>query len=308
MIIVILDASISAQVPMISCQVPHVPWWHLSVGIFAVLTGLAAVFMALRGELSRREKIIWIVCVTTLTFLELRMITWSDSDAKKETSYAECELQKNFQVIETGNQQQFQATMTSVGQVFDKTKQAASTATEAVDDMTGGKAFCYLSLLVEDGNRIDMVPKIVVLGNHPLHQVTMRVVDYQHAKDVSMNQAHTAYDLLQNQAAHLYMIGDISVEGTVIFVPNVAGINLDNSTDKNYNIEFHASNGAWTEFFRFHKVKSGSYHSVEDWAYAIKVQKMEADPSGGNPHLGKVLFQKVGGDYPRTDGKVDWGH
>lgn len=140
----IVPSPATVQAIPITCHLPHSPWWHLPVGIFAVLSGLAAVVVALRGELSRREKVVWIAGISLLTILELTMIMWNDSDAVKERTYAECELQRNFQTIESEDQKQFNATMSSVGKVFDKTKDAADTAKESVLSMTGADSYLVI--------------------------------------------------------------------------------------------------------------------------------------------------------------------
>jgi hypothetical protein len=130
------DHPLAVQAVTITCQVTHAPWYHLPVGIFAVLTGLAAAVMSLREKSSWKWKGAWLFAIFLLTAAELRMIVWSDSDAAEERAYAACE-----------NQQQFQNTMSGVGQVFDKTKLAADTATQAVKEITGGDSWGWVSLI-----------------------------------------------------------------------------------------------------------------------------------------------------------------
>ena len=137
----------------ISCHAPSsAPWFHLPVGVFAILTGCAAAIAAFRVEkMQKGERAAWVIVFALFTAAELRMIVWSDVDAKKEREYSECEVQRHFQEIERENQQTFQQTMCEVGKVFGKTTQAADSirgvatlAKQSLEDITGGISYAYL--------------------------------------------------------------------------------------------------------------------------------------------------------------------
>src|ERR1039458_253920 len=114
----VLDSARSAT---ISCPTGSTPWFHFPVGIFAVLTGCAAAVAAFRvGAMGNKERAGWVLVFALFTAAELRMIVWSDADAKNERNHSECVLQQNFQVIERENQQTFKETMCGVEKVFDK--------------------------------------------------------------------------------------------------------------------------------------------------------------------------------------------
>jgi hypothetical protein len=140
-----LDPLVS-NVILRNCQEPHAPWWHLPVGLFAVSSGLFAALMAFRiGKLRVVETAAWILLIAFCTLAELRMIVWGDADAAEERKYAACETEKSFQIMETESQRQFQATISGMGQVFDKTKLAADTATEGVRSITGGDSWGWVT-------------------------------------------------------------------------------------------------------------------------------------------------------------------
>lgn len=159
-----------------TCIALQVPWYHLPVGVFAILAGFAAVLMALRENLSRREKILWIVAVSLLTVGELRMIVWSDTDAKRERDYSECQLKNNFQTIQDKNQRAFDQTMCRVNQVFGKTEDAADTATHAVNAITGGNSFGFV-VPQPWGVKIPLV--VWNHGDEPLTGVTITIARTQ---------------------------------------------------------------------------------------------------------------------------------
>lgn len=128
----------------LTCHALQIPWYHIPVGIFSVAAALAAVVMAAKDDAGRGWKGFWLVLIFAFTAAELRMIIWSDSDAKNERDYSTCELQKNFQTTQKENQKDLDQTMCQVNQVFGKTKEAADTATKAVNEITGGNSFAYV--------------------------------------------------------------------------------------------------------------------------------------------------------------------
>jgi hypothetical protein len=135
------------EVVPIQCLAPNHPWWHPPVGIFIAIAGSLGVVLVLVRDIrkmSRWEKVIWIAAIAVLTISELRTIIASGQDAEKQKVYDECILEQNFQTIESESQHQFSSTMDGVNKVFAKTEEAADTATNAVNQITGGKAFAYL--------------------------------------------------------------------------------------------------------------------------------------------------------------------
>jgi hypothetical protein len=107
----VLDPPSAAPAVTIVCQMPHAPWWHLPAEIFAALSGLAGVILALRGEMKPREKVIWIAGISLLTVLELGMIMSSDRDAEKNREYAMCLELQQFQGVLTAENTDFAATV-----------------------------------------------------------------------------------------------------------------------------------------------------------------------------------------------------
>ena len=167
----VLDSMRSAT---IACQAPSSPWYHMPVGIFAVAAGASAAAMAIKENARWMWKGAWLLMVFVLTAAELRMIVWSDADAKKERGYSECQLEQNFQTIERENQEAFSETICGVGRVFQKTEQAADKATVAVNNITGGQSFAYLLPQPVDGAEGYSV-NVFNDGKNVLTGVTVRV-------------------------------------------------------------------------------------------------------------------------------------
>jgi hypothetical protein len=287
----------------ITCQSPHAPWWHIPVGIFAVLSGLAAVAVALSGELSRREKVIWILGISVLTLLELRMIIWSDADAAKERAYAECELQKNFQQIETDSQMQFDQTMSGVGKVFTKTEQAADTAREGVNTITGGDGFSYIDLaeMFTRGRHSDQIGTMLEVRNAKIvWHVSMRVLDYQAFKKDSekLSGGDIESGQMLNLDAVTTYLGDLKDGPTPLF--NSIGINKAYQADRDYIIQFWALNGAWNE--EIHSRTVGG-----KMVKAIRVARLVFPKDWDTAKVTfKPLYERVDEKYPRTNGQVGW--
>ncbi len=125
-----LSYLLEAAKESITCQPFHAPWYHVPVGVFAVLTGLAAAVMAIKEKASWRWKGAWLVAIFLFTAAELRMIIWSDADAAREKEYASCLVEKDFQGIEDQDQKQFEATTTSLGKSLETTNRLLTSAEE----------------------------------------------------------------------------------------------------------------------------------------------------------------------------------
>jgi len=276
------DPSLATQVVAITCQAPQAQWYHVPAGIFAILTGLAAVVMSLREKPSRKWRGAWFLTIFLFTAAELRMIVWSDADAAKEREFASCQMEKNFQAIETENQQQFQKTISGVDQVFEKTKGAADTATKAVSILTGGNSFAVL--LVAAGQ-----PSVVNMGNEPLHVVSFTMID-----DIAYGNflRSTPHATLQQMLPFMptFTEGEMPAHlGRFISIPPFTS----HGTLVHYTMNFFATNGEWTETYLQRNING-------EWVAAIHVERSE-----GKREV--TLYEHIEPKYPRgTGGKVDW--
>jgi hypothetical protein len=259
------DPTLAAQGVTITCQAPYAPWWHLPVGIFAVLCGLAGVLLALRGEMTRREKIIWIVGISLLTLLELKMIMWSDADTQKERDYAECQLQRNFQEIEAENQQQFRATMSGVGHVFDKTSEAADAAQDGIKAMTGSDSYLWIFphglMSKDDDGKFILFP--AVLGKHIVWDAEIEMGDGP--VDASFYSRPLEFFKLQPiSTTHLAGFGKFiqpPKKGVTTYGFGISS--LGPSEVENLQVRFNSENQHW-EF--------------QYWLYVVKVSKNPGPP------------------------------
>jgi hypothetical protein len=155
------------HVVTITCQLPQAPWYHVPVGIFAVLTGVAAATMALKERAGWIWKGVWLLVIFVLTAAELRMIVWGDSDAAKEREYAACQMEKSFQAIETEGQQQFSATTGGLEGVIGAETTALVTGNKTLMQTMGGYAYPKFYVSAPLNHNDDMWPVFLVSPGSP---------------------------------------------------------------------------------------------------------------------------------------------
>jgi hypothetical protein len=269
-------------------------------GISIGILGLVAGIMSLRPEMRIFEKLAWIVILTTFAILEINAIGRAD----KENRDARTEQNNRFQTIvddlktaSTNSHEQYEATIGRFGTVVkgltDATEQSHKQYQETLNTVTGGKTFCYADLMIEKTTGI-LGLGVIVKGNYILRKLQMRVVDYQHYREYF--KAHpppSSFAPLLTQNSQTTELGDVPPPYTMFAIP--VGIDLDPGTDKNYNIEFRALNGAWEEELRFQRAKS-----KKGWTEAVRVRGL------ANGKFSKPLFEYVDEDFPRVNGEVDW--
>jgi hypothetical protein len=193
--------------------------------------------------------------------------------------------------------------MNSVGQVFDKTKQAADTAKEAVDTITGGGGFCYIDLAEEfvRGKHADQVGTMLEVRNtRIIWHVSMRVLDYQAFQRDSAQLS--AEDIMSGKILNLDAVNSYLGDGkdgpSPIF--NNIGVNKAYSTDKDYLIEFWALNGAWDEEMHS-RIVNGKM------VKAIRVARLVVPKNWDMAkHTFAPLYERVDTEYPRKNGQVEW--
>jgi len=161
------DPQLAVLQAAITCQSPQVPWYHVPVGIFAVLTGVAAVVMALKERSGWRWKGTWLLGISILTAAELRMIVWGDADAAKEREYAACQMEQNFQTIETESQQQFSTTTDRLEQVIREATAALVTGNRNLMQTMGGATYPKFYAIPPLNRNDDMWPVLVITPGTP---------------------------------------------------------------------------------------------------------------------------------------------
>jgi hypothetical protein len=288
-----------SQAPFVFLIFFWVYWQHLElkpfpIGLAIAALGLAAVVMTVRVEhkWSTKEQAFWIVLATVLFFLESRTLFQDRDEQDALRSEQQAAQTMQFDRVLTQNRVQFKKIVEDNKKVFEETKQAADTAEDAVNTITGGKTYCYVDLAVVKiyGKPVDEVsPLIVVRGGKVIRQLTMRVVDEQALQSDTSPMPISPAEIVARDAVST-LIGDVIVGLVPLFRP--VGFNTDNHTDKDYQVQFFALNGNWIEILHVRYLNG----TRED---AIRVTL-------GNHAEGKVLFQRVSKNYPRTKGKVEW--
>jgi len=286
--------------PILPCPAVIPVPWHLSIGMFIGILGFLGVVVPLvRNEMGKKEKAFWVAVLALLLYFELRSINLDQIQAKRETEFAQCENQRRFDESARENQQQFDSTMKEVGKVFDKTSDAANTAKDAVNTITGGNGFCYFTMgpyFIKNAPPPDKTNiNLTTTGNRYLRQVTVRVVD----TNAYIRDKTPLTDPVEflNRHARTLALGDLK-EGTGPLFQDF-GINTDNHTDKNYTIEFSALNGQWRENMRYKYIDG----KMEE---AIRVTRLDYPTADVRKMQERVIFTTVSKGYPRVNGKVAW--
>ena len=269
------------------------PYPGLAIGFLA----FTAVIMTVRAEyFTKTEQAAWVIIAFVLFGIESKSIYQDRNENQTQQQEDRRIQQTQFAEVLRQNEREFSKTMDANRKILAKTEQAADTATEAVDTMSGGNSFCYVEIGRSSDPRVrEVLPVVVVVGKYPLSDVTMRVVDYLAFKrDFS---ALLPSGLTPNAAANLdsktSSLGNIPVAGKALF--GSMGINLDSNAEQNYNIEFFARNGNWREHLRSRKIG-------DKWAYAIRVSRFAAKGEKSPP-----VFQKIDKLLLNKDGNFDWG-
>ena len=124
-----------------------------------------------------------------------------------------------------------------------KSEEIATLNKRIAETVTGGDSYCQLIL----GPRIDRDRVSVMLihkGEHPLYDLSVRVVDLERLREVRHEQL-TLQDML---------VGDVLMENVGNLIPKsakpIGEIEFPAGQEKNFNIFFAARNGFFTELLR----------------------------------------------------------
>jgi len=261
-------------------------WWYVPAvpGIAVAFLALVAVAMALRAEenWSRTERLFWLGLAICLMVVEIRAIK---GDRERQDA-VEAQNRRNenarFEGILKDNREKFQATIAEVGRTFDKTEQAADTARDAVNNITGGKTYCYAEAAPHGTNFWFFV---IAIGAHPLHEIHAELIDEDEVREskepVSPLSVGSNYQIpfLWRSAYWLTQIP------------------IGPSEKREFNIRFTSINGVWYEALKLRRVNGR-------WEHAVRIYK-EARLKPMN-EMRSAHPDMVSPGYPRVNGKVDW--
>ena len=271
----------------------------IAIGLLATVAGI----MSVRIErIHPSEKFAWVALLVIFAVLEVLAIGRAD----KANEAAKKQQNKEFRAIADGltrsyaqSQEQFGQTMEGVGKVFDKTRQAADTAKEAVNTITGGKGFSYIQLATVDvlGKKTNqLVPMLTVRGTQILRGVSIRVVDYK-AFEADTRPLESIESIVNRDATNT-TLGDIKVGTSPLF--QQIGIVSEGKENIDYLINFFALNGTWIEEMHYRHING----TLE---YANRVVWLDF-PQNGNADLvrRRVVFQEISKGYSLDHGQVSW--
>jgi len=266
----------SFRVAVRDCTVPYAHWYHLPVGIFAVAAGASAAAMAIKEQAGWTWKGSWLLLVFLFTAVELRMIVWSDADAKREREFSECKVENNFQTIERENQDTFRETMCEVGKVFSNTEQNVDLTKKTLQNLTGGGSYGYVIPTTLRFGHVKLL--LQGKGDNILLGVKVRITENK-AQESDADDEHD------------FPIGSLQPSGSLV-LPVELHPHLDSQTGlTQYHVEVSAQNGTVEETIDFRR------SNADPWlvyAYRLTLTKYTpiATKSGFIPdQKGRVLIK-----------------
>lgn len=144
------------------------------VGVYIALGGIAAAFMAARGEgAGNSEKAWWIVFITVLVVAEITNLYRADRDQVKSFQ----SITSGLQSANSGLQSTADQLRSVVSLERDNIAETKAGLSDAINTMTGGNSFCYLDIfpVSPEKNAVNHAAAmgVVRVGKYPLHGITM---------------------------------------------------------------------------------------------------------------------------------------
>ena len=279
-------------------------FWPTLPGVAIAILGTGAAILAFR-EMRHAHKLLATIAIFALMGIEIRDIRKDRLESDKSAAAQRQKDNDTFNAISDGiktaitqSQNQFAATKQGVDKVLSKTKEAADTAAEAVNTMTGGKGFAYFTLstaTIQGRLSEHLMVNLTVKGTRILRQLQAHVVDYKaFQSDLSPIDPST----IMSRDATNTVFGDVKAGDGPVFSP--VGIMTDNKLQIDYLVSFFALNGTWLEEMHY-------IHAGESLPHAIRVVWQDF-PADGNVQKRKetIVHQDISKDYPRINGEVQW--
>jgi hypothetical protein len=164
-----------------------------------------------------------------------------------------------------------------------KTEEIASLNRQLADLVTGGTAFCYLSLAVRDGEDGFLVAAVNA-GKTPVYDVAARVVDL--AEFTALPSGGKLPALFNPKLQ--FPVGNLGIQQSLI----VGRLDLGSGNAKDYNVFFSARNGFVTQLLRCRRTADG-------WRVATRVMRTGEKT--------EVLYEQVDDGFPKgPNGEIPW--
>jgi hypothetical protein len=241
---------------------------------------VAAGLMALRPDMTGREKWLWTMVLFAFAWMEIRAIKHDRDESEKRQEAFIWDQRQHFSDIGDG----IKTVITKSEAQFNTTIAGVS---ENVKTVTGGDSVCWLMIVPRQGI-------IVALqrGKYPLHDVTVRMTDLDKASKLYAAQPLTLDSFYA--ADTNFQVGDMAVSASKILDTHfkVSGDKLS------FNVFFSGLHGFWTQMLRLRLVNGG-------WVQATKVTRSMTGKNG-KPYE-KFVFQRIDKTFPRSaHGDVEW--
>lgn len=235
-------------------------YWMFRVpapGKSVALLGAVAVFLALRGEIKEihgSEKVLWIMVVFVLLYVEIRAINYDRNEASQKERQAREQEAANFKKIADGlqasidnSQNQFAATVAQNKNILDKTQSVSTLTEKNLKNITGGESFAFVRPQVEAAGK---GPIGLVVWNHGEELLTGVTIGFSRTNDPNWG----------SEFFNRYAVGTIAPHDAAMIPVTITPQLGDNGID-HYWLMISAQNGTVDETLDFRESKKfpGTY-------------------------------------------------
>jgi hypothetical protein len=267
-------------------------WWYCEAtppGLAIAALGAAAIIMTVRAEhFTKTEQVVWVFIGFVLFLVEARAIYQDRSEHDAIARIESAKQHAEFESVLNQNQREFDATMKRVGQVFEKTTEAANASTRAADSVTGGDSFAY----VDFSSGLNTSEKIVKIGDPPLYDLNVHSSIHWECPPFPCRSTLVLKDkeigtlpvgpVIPGNHQHIFYLQEefpanaYALQGEGVYL----------------TVDLSARNANWKEFYWIYRSNNG-----EPGDYGFRVYKVEYN-SQGKLVNSKLLRQYIGPCLP----------
>jgi len=228
--------------------------WIPSPGYAVTAMGLVAGAMALRADMTGREKLLWFALLATFMLLELRAIDHDRTQHDLEQAAERGEEHASFQKIAIGidqaikdSEQQFDATIARSDRMLGLEAKAVKGLSTNLRTLTGADSFCLLGFV--PGQQFLAFYHV---GSFPLYGVSARIGQLDENGKIRPGDSLMGITVV---------VGDmIPGHASIQPIPNGLGTSPEYF---NANIFFTGRNGDWVQVLRERKIENKWQRAVQ---------------------------------------------
>jgi hypothetical protein len=260
-----------------------------SPGKAVAALGVAAAVMTLLGEMKGLEKSAWILILFGFLGVELSSINIERTANEEYQKEVRAEQLRHFKEIGDGiresitdSEQEFNATMDRSNRIFEGVR-------DNINAVTGGSTFCFVSAATSAS---EFILTISTIGKSPLHEVFIESADVDAIKKYTAGKPNLTFEEFQSFRIDYPAFPFLSWTSARLLTK----IPIGTETKRTLQFRFFSMNGVWSETLKLQLVNG-------QWATAIKVN--DSNPTRSNKP-GRLRYEYITDNFPKTKGKVNW--